>query len=180
LLFSVGGTQLKVTLVLVVGVCAGGGVVVVVVVVEPDVPEPEVLELEPEVPEPEPDVDEPEVVEPVEPLVALVELLLVGAVSATVVGVVELVVAVLALLVASLDTPESAPPHPASAIAVLPNNVNPTKRPTRADFCMHYPEYVFSPGQGEVIIRKLHESAAELQLAFHSRGGSDAPATPLS
>jgi hypothetical protein len=85
-----------------------------------------------------------------------------GAVSVTVVGVVEPAL-VLVLLVAAPDAPDPlSPPHPASAIAVLPNNVNQTKRPTRSAFRMQYPENDFSPGPAghEVTIRGLHERAA--------------------
>jgi hypothetical protein len=136
LLFSVGGTQPKVTLEF--ELAGGGGVPDVVEpgVLEPDVVDPELDVVDPDVVDPEPDVVDPDVVEPVDPLVEPDEPLLplVGAVSATVAGAVELV-----LLVAALDIPESLLPQPASAIARLPINVNPTKRPTRSAFCMHPP-----------------------------------------
>ena len=105
---------------------------------------------------------------------------LVGAWSATVVGVVE-VVPVLALLVAAFDIPESSLPQPASASAVLPNNVKQTKRPTRSAFCMLPPTMAASSGQGEVMIRRLHERAAQLQrVLFTHEADASAPATPLS
>jgi hypothetical protein len=108
------------------------------------------------------DVVEPEVVEP-----------FVGAWSATVAGVV-------AVVLAAFDIPESSLPHPASASAVLPNNVKQTKRPTRAAFGMLTPTMASSSGQGEVIIRRLHERAAQLQRAFTHEADASAPATPLS
>ena len=122
MLFSVGGTQLKVMPEFELD--AGGGVA--------------------------------EVVEPDELLLAPVD-----PVSATVVGEVA------ALLEPALEVPDSSlPPQPASASAALPNTTNPTKRPTRSAFCMLPPKMSASAGQGAVIIRRLHERAAQLEACL--------------
>jgi hypothetical protein len=76
---------------------------------------------------------------------------------------------VLALLVAAFDIPESLLPHPASASAVLPNNIKQTKRPARLAFGMLPPKMASSAGQGEVIIRRLHERAAQLEACSLTR-----------
>jgi hypothetical protein len=148
LLFCVGATQPRVTLVPATGVVGA---------VEPDVVEPDVdVEL---------------------PLVLVPE-------SAAVCGL-EPVVLVLVVLVAAVDEPDSSLPQPASATPKLPNTAIQTIRPDpnpRSAFCMQPPKIDFNAGQAEheVTIRRLHERAAQLQLAVVSRGGASAPATPLS
>jgi hypothetical protein len=157
LLFSLGATQPRVTAELEVVVLVGGGVVVVAggaVVVEL-------------------------------PLVVVVE-----PVSATVCGGVELVVLVL-LVVDPLvvdpaaDDPDSSPPHPPSASARLPIIATQTIRLApnpRTAFRMQPPKMTSNAGRAghEVTINRLHERAAQLQLAVTHEADAFAPATPLS
>jgi hypothetical protein len=152
LLFSVGATQPRVTTVLEAGVLVGGGVVVVV---GGEV----VVELPPVV-----------VVEPV---------------SATVCGGVELVVLVLLVVDPAADDPDSSSPHPAIASARLPIIATQTIRLApnpRTAFCMQPPKMTSSAGRAgrEVTINRLHERAAQLQLAVTHEADAFAPATPLS
>src|SRR5580704_5303852 len=99
LLFCVGATQPRVTLVELEPVVGVDPDVVEPDVVEPDVVEPDVVE---------PDVVEPDVVEP-----DVVELPLVLVPESAAVGGVEPVVLVLVVLVAAVDEPDSLLPQPA-------------------------------------------------------------------
>ena len=105
-----------------------------------------------------------------------------GAVSATVGGA-----AVLVLLVVdpTPDEPDSSSPQPASAIASIPINAIPKKRPDqspRSAFCMQPPKMTSNAGRAghEVTINRLHERAAQRQLCRSHEADAIAPATPLS
>ena len=161
LLFCVGATQPRVTLVLATGVVGVVEPVEPVVVVDPDVVDPDVVE---------PDV---------------LELPLVLVPESAAVCEAEPVVLVLVAPVAAVDEPDSLLPQPASATPKLPNTAIQTIRPDpnpRSAFCMQPPKLTSNAGQAghEVTIRRLHECAAQRQLAGLSRGGASAPATPLS
>ena len=148
LLFSVGATQPRVTLVPVTGVVGVVEPVEPVVVVDPDVVDPDVVE---------PDVVDPDVVELPPVLVP----------ESAAVCELEPVVLVLVALVAAVDEPDSLLPQPASATPKLPNTAIQTIRPDpnpRSAFCMQPPKIDSSAGQAghEVTIRRLHECAAQL------------------
>jgi hypothetical protein len=113
----------------------------------------------------DPDVVDPDVVEP-----DVVELPLVLVPEPAAVCELEPVVLVLVVLVAADDEPDSPAPQPASATPKLPNTAIQTIRPDpnpRSAFCMQPPKNDFNAGQAghEVTIRRLHEGAAQLQLA---------------
>jgi hypothetical protein len=114
------------------------------------------------------------------PLVVVVE-----PVSATVCGGVELVVLVLLVVDPIPDDPDSSSPHPASASARLPIIATQTIRLApnpRTAFRMQPPKMTSNAGRAghEVTINRLHERAAQLQLAVTHEADSFAPATPLS
>jgi hypothetical protein len=109
--------------------------------------------------------------------------------SVAVCGGVELVVPV-PLVVAPLveptpDAPESSSPHPASASARLPIIATQTirlARNPRTAFRMPTSKMTSNAGRAghEVTINRLHERAAQLQLAVTHEADAFAPATPLS
>src|SRR5580692_3289503 len=106
-------------------------------------------------------------------------------VSATVCGGVELVVPVLLVVAPAPDAPDSSSPQPASAIASVPTNAIPKKRPDlspRSAFCMQPPKVTSNAGRAghEVTINRLHERAAQRQLCRSHEADAIAPATPLS
>ena len=86
-------------------------------------------------------------------------------VSATVCGGTELDVPVLLVVDPTPDEPDSSSPQPASAIASIPINAIPKKRPDqspRSAFCMQPPKMTSNAGRAghEVTINRLHERAA--------------------
>jgi hypothetical protein len=117
-------------------------------------------------------------------------LVVVEPVSATVCGGVELVVPVL-LVVDPLvvdptaDAPDSSSPHPTSASARLPIIATRTSRLApnpRTAIRMPTSKMTSNAGRAghEVTINRLHERAAQLQLAVTHEADAFAPATPLS
>jgi hypothetical protein len=185
LLFCVGATQPRVTLVELEPV-----VVVDPEVVDPDVVEPDVVEPEdPEFVDPDvvdPDVVDPDVVDPdvVDPDVA--ELPLVVAPESAAVCGAEPVVLVPVVLVAAVDEPDSPLPQPASATPKLPNTAIQTIRPDpnpRLAFCMRPPKTDFQCRSGPDT-KSQSGGCTSVQHSFGllslSRGGASAPATPLS
>ena len=106
-------------------------------------------------------------------------------VSATVCGGTELDVPVLLVVDPTPDEPDSSSPQPASAIASIPVNAIPKKRPDqspRSAFCMQPPKMTSNAGRAghEVTINRLHERAAQRQLCRSHEADAIAPATPLS
>ena len=161
LLFCVGATQPKVTLVL--------------EVVEPLDPDEPVEPVEPDEPD---DPVEPVVDPDVEPDVEL------PPESAAVCGGVVPVV-LLEVLVAAVDEPDSSSPQPASATPKIPNTTILTIRPDpdpRSAFCMQPPKNDFQcPGQACQSHNQAVARACSTAIACClSRGGASAPATPLS
>jgi hypothetical protein len=116
------------------------------------------------------------------PVVVVVE-----PVSATVCGGVEPVVLVVDPLVVdpTADAPDSSSPHPTSASARLPIIATQTIRLApnpRTAFSTQPPKMTSNAGRArrEVTINRLHERAAQLQLAVTHEADAFAPATPLS
>jgi hypothetical protein len=118
---------------------------------------------------------------------AVVELplVVVEPVSVAVCGGVVLVVLVLLVVDPIPDAPDSSSPHPASASERLPIIATQTirlARNPRTAFRMQTSTMTSNAGRGghEVTINRLHERAAQLQLAVTHEADSFAPATPLS
>ena len=114
------------------------------------------------------------------PVVVVVE-----PVSVAVCGGVVLVVLVLLVVVPVPDVPDSSSPHPTSASERLPIIATQTIRLApnpRTAFRMQPPKMTSNAGRAghEVTINRLHERAAQLQLAVTHEADAFAPATPLS
>ena len=118
-------------------------------------------------------------------VVELPPVVVVEPVSATVGGGVVLVVLVLLVVDPIPDDPDSSPPHPTSASAKVPIIATQTirlARNPRTAFRMPTSKMTSNAGRAghEVTINRLHERAAQLQLAVTHEADAFAPATPLS